>query len=79
MSLRWMKLRVIAIRKLFWRRQIAVPDNNERDREAVWPTENMFDFPLSVLTNAKVARNKAKRAGNAGVGNTIPYTIYDDE
>ena len=54
-------------------------NNNERDREAVWPTENMFDFPLSVLTNAKVARNKAKRAGNAGVGNTIPYTIYDDE
>ncbi len=54
-------------------------NNNERDREAVWPTENMFDFPLSALTNAKVARNKAKRAGNAGVGNTIPYTIYDDE
>lgn len=54
-------------------------NNNERDREAVWPTENMFDFPLSVLTNAKVARNKAKRAGNVGVGNTIPYTIYDDE
>ncbi|MBR6167099.1 MAG: cell surface protein SprA [Paludibacteraceae bacterium] len=53
-------------------------NNSAADREAVWPTENMFDFPLKVLTEAKVARNKAKRAGNEGVSNTIPYVIYDD-
>ncbi|MBO4250365.1 MAG: cell surface protein SprA [Paludibacteraceae bacterium] len=53
-------------------------NNSAIDREAVWPTENMFDFPLKVFTEAKVARNKAKRAGNEGVSNTIPYVIYDD-
>ena len=53
-------------------------NNNAADREKVWPTENMFDFPLQALVAAKTARNKAKRAGNEGVGNTIPYTIYDD-
>ena len=49
------------------------------DREKVWPTTNAFDFPLSVFTDAKSARNKAKRAGNANVGNTIPYEVYDPE
>ena len=54
-------------------------NNSAIDREAVWPKENMFDFPLRALTNAKTARNKAKRAGNEGVSNTIPYVIYDDD
>ena len=53
-------------------------NNSAADREKVWPKENMFDFPLEVLTQAKIARNKAKRAGNEGVSNTIPYVIYDD-
>ena len=53
-------------------------NNSVTDREAVWPTQNMFDFPLKALTDAKTARNKAKRAGNDGVSNTIPYVIYDD-
>ncbi|MBQ3999091.1 MAG: cell surface protein SprA [Paludibacteraceae bacterium] len=53
-------------------------NNSAADREAVWPTENMFDFALKVLTDAKIARNRAKRAGNEGVSNTIPYVIYDD-
>ena len=53
-------------------------NDSEADREIVWPKENMFDFPLNVLTAAKIARNKAKRAGNEGVSNTIPYVIYDD-
>ena len=54
-------------------------NNSEADRYKVWPQENMFDFPFEVLTKAKIARNKAKRAGNEGVSNTIPYVIYDDE
>ena len=49
------------------------------DREKVWPTENAFDFPLSIFTDAKNARNKSKRAGNTNVGITIPYEIYDPE
>ena len=53
-------------------------NNSEADRRLVWPDVNMFDFALKVLTNAKLARNKAKRAGNVGVSNTIPYIIYDD-
>jgi len=53
-------------------------NNNALDREKVWPTDNMFDFALSVLTNAKTARNRAKRAGTSGVSNTIPYVLYDD-
>ena len=53
-------------------------NDNEQDRMRVWPEDNMFDFPLSVFTDAKTARNKAKRAGNKGVSNTIPYVTYDD-
>lgn len=54
-------------------------EGNEADRLAVWPAENMFDFPFTVLTEAKTARNKARRAGNTDVGTTIPYVVYDDE
>ena len=53
-------------------------NNSKADRERVWPEENMFDFPLSVLVNAKTARNKAKRSGTGGVTNTTPYVIYDE-
>ena len=53
-------------------------NNSAIDRVAVWPTENMFDFELKTLTAAKLARNKAKRAGNEGVSNTIPYVLYDE-
>ena len=53
-------------------------NENENDREAVWPRANMFDFPLSVFTDAKTARNKVRRAGNEGVSNTQPYVVYDD-
>ena len=54
-------------------------DDKPEDRFKVWLKDNAFDFPLSVLTDAKMARNKAKRAGNTNVGNTIPYEIYDPE
>ena len=54
-------------------------NNNVNDREKVWPKENMFDFDLQILTDAKMARNKAKRAGNSNVGNTIPYETYDPD
>ena len=54
-------------------------DNSAEDRLKVWLEKNTFDFPLSVFTDAKMARNKSKRAGNTNVGNTIPYVVYDPE
>ena len=54
-------------------------NDNENDRYKVWPRSNYFDFPFTVFTKAKTERNKAKRAGNTNVGNTIPYIVYDDE
>ena len=54
-------------------------NENPSDREKVWPKQNMFDFDLQVLTNAKMARNRAKRAGNSNVGNTTPYEMYDPD
>ncbi len=54
-------------------------DKNINDRLKVWPESNTFDFDLQALTNAKLERNKAKRAGNTNVGNTIPYETYDPE
>lgn len=54
-------------------------NENPADRLKVWMEQNTFDFDLQALTNAKMARNRAKRAGNIGVGNTIPYEVYDPE
>ncbi len=54
-------------------------NDSEQERLKVWPAENMFDFAFTVLTDAKTARNKAKRAGNTDVGISIPYVVYDDE
>lgn len=54
-------------------------NDNENDRYKVWPNANYFDFPFKVFTAAKTERNKAKRAGNSNVGNTIPYIVYDED
>lgn len=44
------------------------------DRKIVWPGENMFDFPFTVLTDAKLKRNKSKQDGSF-VSDLIPF--YD--
>lgn len=54
-------------------------NENPSDRLKVWPKENTFDFDLQTLIDAKMARNRAKRAGNSNVGNTIPYETYDPD
>jgi len=36
------------------------------DRQQVWPVENMFDFPLELLTSLKLLRNAEKHEGGAG-------------
>ncbi|MCQ2342887.1 MAG: cell surface protein SprA [Paludibacteraceae bacterium] len=53
-------------------------NDNLADREAVWKPGNNIDFPFTALTNAKTARNKAKRSGDINVSNTKPYSIYDE-
>ncbi len=45
------------------------------DSRAVWPEENMLDIALSVFTNLKKARNKARATGLASF--TSLYSAYD--
>lgn len=49
------------------------------DRQIVWPEENMFDFPLSLLTDVKVSRNRERRRSTNGVSLVEPYSEYDPE
>ena len=43
----------------------------------VWPKENMLNMPLSLFTNLKKERNKAKAMGQASYNR--PYSAYDSE
>ena len=47
------------------------------DCKAVWPEDNMLDVPLTVFTNLKKERNKAKAQGMASFSQ--PYTAYDSK
>ena len=51
-------------------------NQSESDRAIVWPQENMFDFPFSVLTEAKLERNRMKQNGSY-VSDYIPF--YDTQ
>ena len=44
---------------------------------AIWPDSNMFDITLSMLENAKMARNIQMRTSGSGVSLTTPYVTYD--
>jgi len=50
-------------------------DRSWADSRAVWPEENMLDIALSVFTNLKKARNKARATGLASF--TSLYSAYD--
>jgi cell surface protein SprA len=47
------------------------------DCELVWPEDNMLDIPLSLLTELKQERNKARGQGLASF--TQPYSGYDSD
>lgn len=47
------------------------------DQEAVWPSENMLDFSMDLLTDLKVKRNQEKNRMNSVVSNITPYFQYD--
>ena len=51
----------------------------ENDRYKVWPTENEFDFPLTVFTNLKKERNTARNNNESGVSLLTPYSKPDPE
>lgn len=46
------------------------------DPAVIWPSENELDLQLSLLTNAKLARNNAKLNGQPWPLN-VPYTLQD--
>jgi cell surface protein SprA len=48
------------------------------DRETVWPHQNMFDFPFSKLTQAKLQRNRAKE-GDSNINNLTVYVMPDPD
>lgn len=50
-------------------------NNNLADRQQVWHPENMFDFPFTVLTDAKLERNKERQKTN--LSNSTPFVKYD--
>jgi cell surface protein SprA len=43
----------------------------------VWPSENMIDLPLSLLTDLKLERNREKRRAGSTVNYLTPYSITD--
>ena len=49
---------------------------NIEDIRKVWPDENMLDIPLTLLTNVKRERNRARALGTASF--TRPYSAYDN-
>lgn len=51
--------------------------NVPADRRLVWSEENMLDVALSIFTNLKKERNKAKAQGMASY--MAPYSAYDSE
>lgn len=53
--------------------------NSSADRETVWPEKNMLNFAFKKLTDLKLARNKAKREGVAGVSFSTVYSDYDPD
>lgn len=51
--------------------------NNLTDQQIVWPANNMFDFPLEILKDLKLQRNKEKRQAGSTVSYTERYSAYD--
>ena len=60
--------------------KLTEPRNNynyrsSADRKLVWPEDNLLDVALSVFTNLKKERNKAKAQGLASY--MSPFSLYD--
>ncbi len=55
---------------------LTVTQPGTADPNAIWPAVNELDLELSLLTNAKLARNNAKLNGQPWPL-TVPFTISD--
>lgn len=53
--------------------------HNTNDQYAVWPEANFMDVKLSLFTDIKKERNRAKHDESQQVGNTTLYTGYDPD
>ena len=53
--------------------KVTTPTN---DPASIWPTSNELDIDLTLLTNAKLARDNARYKGGAWPLN-VPYTFFD--
>lgn len=53
--------------------------NSSADRLAVWPADNTFDFPLELLKDIKLNRNREKRKTGSTVSYTTLYSEYDPD
>ncbi len=49
------------------------------DREKVWPEQNRLDIALQTFVDVKKLRNRAKTAGEPGVGYATLYSVHDPE
>jgi len=49
------------------------------DQLAVWPAENMFDFPFETLTNLKLKRNRERSKNGSAVAFSTRYTEIDPD
>ena len=47
------------------------------ENSEVWPSDNMFDFPLELLTQVKTNRNR--KIKNSAVSMSQPYSEYDPD
>ncbi|MBP5259838.1 MAG: cell surface protein SprA, partial [Paludibacteraceae bacterium] len=54
-------------------------NNTTADRREVWPDQNLMDFPLSLLTDLKTARNTEKVRSGSSVSNATVYSTVDPE
>ena len=52
-------------------------NNTTADRQLVWPESNRMDFPTSLLTDLKTARNTEKNRAGSSVTNLTPYSMVD--
>jgi cell surface protein SprA len=50
-----------------------------RERDIVWPADNMMNFSLEALTDLKLNRNRAKNSGESNVTYNTYYTEYDPD
>ncbi|MDR2472447.1 MAG: cell surface protein SprA, partial [Tannerella sp.] len=58
---------------------LTLTPHGSRDRNEVWPADNMMNINLETLTNLKLSRNSAKSNAESGVTYNSVYSEYDPD